>query len=300
MTDIVLLDGGMGQELIARSQHPPTPRWSSEILEREPDLVRAVHDDFLDAGATVTTVNSYAVTPERLARLMPAPEAEALFETLQRAALDIAEGARRPGTALAGCLPPLGGSYHPEGAPDDDEMARTYARIVAHQAPRCDILLAETMSSVREARAATRAIRDADARAWIALSVRDTDGTRLRSGEPLAEGVAAVVDAGAEAILLNCSRPGAIDAGLPALAATGLPFGAYANGFEDAAELELGTTVAGMAVRDDLGPEAYAARALAWVDRGATIVGGCCEVGPAHIAALARALRAAGHRIVAP
>ena len=50
--------------------------------------------------------------------------------------------------------------------------------------------------------------------------------------------------------------------------------------------------------RRDLGPEAYAGFALGWVDQGATIVGGCCEVGPAHITELARALRAAGHTIV--
>ena len=50
--------------------------------------------------------------------------------------------------------------------------------------------------------------------------------------------------------------------------------------------------------RSDLSPGAYAEFALDWVQAGATIVGGCCEVGPDHIRALAGALRAAGHKIV--
>jgi S-methylmethionine-dependent homocysteine/selenocysteine methylase len=89
-------------------------------------------------------------------------------------------------------------------------------------------------------------------------------------------------------------------AALNALKGAGLPFGAYANGFTRITEdfLKDKPTVDSLEARRDLGPEAYARHALAWVDMGATIVGGCCEVGPAHIAELARALRTAGHRVV--
>ena len=303
MGEIILLDGGMGQELIARSAEPPSPLWSAAIMEREPGLVEAVHRDFIAAGARVVTLNAYSATPERLAREMDASGVDGRFEGLQRAAIEVARAARAGSphpVAIAGCLPPLGGSYHSAAAPDPAAMRATYERIVATQGPACDVMLAETMSSVREASTAARAIRAAGHRAWIAFSVDDADGTRLRSGEPLAEGCAAVRDEGIEAVLLNCSRPEAIGAGLDALAATGLPFGAYANGFTNAAELAIGGTVEGMGVRTDLGPEAYAAQAMAWVERGATIVGGCCEVGPAHIARLRDAVLAAGHAIVAP
>ena len=296
--DIVLLDGGMGQELIARAEGPPSPMWSAAVLEQSPHLVTEVHRAFAEAGATLHTLNAYAATPERLARHTAPEDVDARFEALQQAAL---EAARAAGDlVLAGCLPPLGGSYHPEAAPDPAAMRAIYDRVVAIQAPHCAVMLAETMSSVREARAATEAIAAAGARPWIALSVDDADGTRLRSGEALEEGVAAAAGAGAEALLLNCSRPEAISQGLGILAETRLPFGAYANGFTNAAELAIGGTVAGMGVRTDLDPAAYAAHAMGWIERGARIVGGCCEVGPAHIAHLAGAIRAAGHRIVAP
>jgi homocysteine S-methyltransferase len=80
----------------------------------------------------------------------------------------------------------------------------------------------------------------------------------------------------------------------------GLPFGAYANGFThisddfkaDAPNVNM------LHHRHDLTPELYADFAMGWIAQGATIVGGCCEVGPAHIAHLARVLRAAGHQIV--
>ena len=303
MANVVLLDGGMGQELIARSAEPPSPMWSAHVMEREPELVEAVHRDFAAAGARVLTLNSYSATPERLTRLMPPAEAERRFKALQRAAIAIAQRVRDAADApiaIAGCLPPLGGSYHPEAGPDFEGALATYGRIVALQSPACDLLLAETMSGVGEARAAARAMRGTGLPAWVALSVDDRDGTRLRSGEPLEAGCAAAREEGADAVLLNCSRPEAIGEGLDRLAATGLRFGAYANGFTHAAELPIGGTVADMGVRTDLDPEAYAAHALGWIERGATIVGGCCEVGPLHIAHLRDAIEAAGHRIVGP
>ncbi len=302
MADIILLDGGTGQELVARSAHPPCPLWSAGIMEREPDLVVAVHRDFIRAGATVLTINAYTATPERLAREMGGASADRRFEALQRQAIALARDARTDaahGIAVAGCLPPLLGSYHADAVPGFDACLASYRRIAALQAP-CDLILAETMSCVHEARAAARACRDGGKRAWIAFTVDDADGTRLRSGEALEAGVAAALEEGAEAILLNCSRPEAIGAGLPFLARAGVPFGAYANGFVRADELALGSTVAGMAVRTDLGAEAYAERAMEWIACGATIVGGCCEVGPGHIAHLRDRIEAAGDRIVAP
>ena len=302
MADIILLDGGMGQELVARSTEPPSPLWSAAVLERDPGLVEAVHRDFVEAGARVVTLNAYSATPERLARHMDCG-VNARFEALQREAVRVARaalaGAPHP-VAVAGCLPPLGGSYHPEAGPGFEASLATYARIVALQREGCDVMLAETMASAAEARAATRAAKSAGLPAWIALTVDDADGTRLRSGETLEAGVEAAVGEGADAVLLNCSRPEAIDAGLDMLAGAGLPFGAYANGFTNAAELAIGGTVDGMGVRTDLGPDAYADHAMAWIERGATIVGGCCEVGPAHIARLAERIEAAGHRLVAP
>ena len=112
-------------------------------------------------------------------------------------------------------------------------------------------------------------------------------------------GCEAAIEAGAEAVLVNCSLPEAVDQAVAMMAGLGVPFGASANGFTSVLELEPGKTVDVLKARSDLGPEVYADHALSWVEAGASIVGGCCEVGPAHIAELARRLDKAGYRPVA-
>lgn len=148
------------------------------------------------------------------------------------------------------------------------------------------------------ARAATVAAAESHLPVWTAFTVDDGDGTRLRSGESLAAAARDVVDAGAERVLVNCSVPEALTAAMSELARLGVPFGGYANGFTAVAELQPGGTVDVLEARNDLDPNAYAEHALGWIEPGARMVGGCCEVGPAHIAALAQRLTAAGFRRV--
>ena len=76
-----------------------------------------------------------------------------------------------------------------------------------------------------------------------------------------------------------------------------IPYGGYANGFTSIDALRPGGTVASLSARSDLSPDAYADFACSWIDTGARIIGGCCEVGPAHIAHLAKRLKQAGHHL---
>ncbi len=296
--EIVLLDGGMGQELQRRSRRPPSPLWSAQVLIDQPELVEAVHLDFIRAGAKVIILNTYTATPQRLAR---DGEAET-FDALQAAAVAAAKSARDKSgeeVRIAGSLPPLVASYRPDLAPDDDVCLASYRQIVAAQADHVDLFLGETLSSAREARAATLAARESGKEVWTALTVDDGNGTRLRSGEAVGEGARAAIEAGARAVLINCSSPEAVAAAMPELAATGIAFGAYANGFTSVAALRPGGTVDALEARGDLDPTTYADHAMGWMAAGATIVGGCCEIGPAHIAELARRLKADGYDLEA-
>ena len=297
-TRIVLLDGGVGQELHRRSTRPASPLWSVQVMMDEPELVEAVHLDFIAAGARIITMNTYTATPHRLVRAGKA----GMFEALHTAAAAAATSARnRSGQAvrIAGCLPPLVGSYRSDLTPPEEVCLSDYRRIVSVQADHVDLFLCETMLSAAEARAATAAARESGKPVWAALSVDDADGTVLRSGEGVAEGAHAAVAAGAEAVLINCSCPETIAAAMPILAGIGVPFGAYANGFVSVSAMKPGGTVEVLEARDDLDPPTYARHALQWVGAGATIVGGCCEIGPGHIAELGRQLAADGHALVA-
>lgn len=131
-----------------------------------------------------------------------------------------------------------------------------------------------------------------------ALNLQVSGAVDIVSAVP--DDVAAVLAEGVDARLLNCSRPEAVSAAWPAFSTPPGVTGAYANGFTSVENLEPGGTVAGLEARRDLGPDAYAGFALRWVEQGATIVGGCCEVGPAHIRHLAARLRSAGYSIGCP
>jgi homocysteine S-methyltransferase len=162
------------------------------------------------------------------------------------------------------------------------------------------MILCETMASLSMAEAVAKGAQASGRPVWLSVSVDDHDGRKLRSGEPISGLAAVVARYPVAAVLANCSVPEAMAAALGALKALGLPFGAYANGFTHISEnfLKDAPTVKELTHRHDLTPEKYAEFAMLWVGMGATIVGGCCEVGPAHIAHLANKLKALGHELV--
>ena len=166
--------------------------------------------------------------------------------------------------------------------------------LVEAQAPFVDVWLAETVSSIAEARL-MRSVLDAAADMrplWIAFTLDDemTDHgfvhpTRLRSTEPVADAVAAAEALGAELVAFNCSQPEVMEAAVrQAAAATDLPIGVYANIFDVHDHDGANTSVHDL--RADVTPDVYVGFAERWVEAGASMVGGCCGVGPAHVAAL--------------
>jgi len=298
MSQITLLDGGMGQELVHRAGDRPTPLWSTQVMIDKPGLVAEVSRDFLAAGATIATLNSYAIQRDRLAPV----GFEDKFETLHAMALKEAQDARAAHGSgrIAGSLGPLSASYRPDIHPNADVAVPLYTEVAQQFKGKTDLVICETVVSIEHTRCIIEGAKAADQPIWCAFSVSDEDGRKLRSGEPLSEAAQIAVDMGVEAVLANCSAPEVIPSALSELAKTGLPFGAYANGFTKISDgfLEDRPTVDALTLRKDFSPELYADHVMAWIDQGATIVGGCCEVSPAHIAEIAKRLRAAGHSII--
>lgn len=286
---IRLLDGGMGQELRRRSATPDHPLWGAKQMLDEPGLVRALHEEFLRAGAQIITTNTFGTSRWRLNRhgMWDA------FAAANRAAGEAAEAAREavnPAALIAGSLPPLRSAYRADLVLPVADAVVEYAEQALVLAPHVDVFLAETMVSALEARGAAEAALAAGKPVWVAFTLHDYGPPRLRGGETIAEAVGALADLSIGAFLLNCSTPEVVSAGMAELvaAAGATPAGGYANGFvEVPQEWALGMDVDELMLRADLDPDAYAAHASAWLDAGATIVGGCCEVGPAHIARLA-------------
>lgn len=287
MSGVTILDGGMGQELVARAGYA-TSLWSVQALLEAPELVRSVHDDYFAAGADVATTNGYSVLPDRLETHNIGDSLKSLSDLACRLAVE-ARDAHGAGLVL-GSMGPLGFSYQPDKAPPADEAAEIYARIARLQAPFVDAHIAETMASVDQTKGALMGLAVTGKPVWIALSVDDRDGTKFRSGEPLTDVLAVLAHYKPEVVLINCSVPEAVSTAVPIVAGQGMPVGAYANGFTGIAQDfdQIGATVDLLQARTDLDPQTYADFADQWVASGATLIGGCCEVGPAHIRELSR------------
>jgi len=291
---VTLLDGGIGQELVRRAGARPTPLWSTQAMRDHPGLLQAVHADYFAAGADIATTNSYAIHHDRLA-----PDGlDHLFAPLHAAALTEALAARdaHGRGAIAGSIGPLGATYRPDLHPDHAAAVPLYAEMVGMLAPSCDLILFESVASLAHARAALEGAENAGRPVWLSVTLDDEDGRLLRSGEAVAEVLPILADRCAAAVLANCSAPEAMPAALDIFAKSDLSFGAYANGFTQITKafLENRPTSDRLTARRDMGPDLYADHVMGWVGQGATIVGGCCETGPAHIAEIARRLREAG------
>ncbi len=278
-----ILDGGMGQELVKRARHKLTPLWSADVLRDHPDLVVDVHRDFIKAGADVITLSSYAATPTRLAKYNRQNEFKALQEAAVLAARQACDDMEQP-PLIAGTLPPLPGSYRPSERLTSLSSQEEYLQIAEQQYKHVDLFLCETMASIEEACISTSVAMKSGLPVWTSFTVNETNGSFLRSGELVNEAAKAVLAEGASALLINCSPPEATTQALGELAPLADTFGAYANGFVTVEPYQGHATVDVLKSREEINPQTYAEFGKEWLSMGAMILGGCCEIGPEHIA----------------
>jgi len=275
----VLLDGGLATELEERGHDLRDASWSARLLRDDPEAIAAVHRAYVAAGADCLITASYQATIERLGA---APLALSIRLAREAGPQLVAASVGPYGAARAD-----GSEY--TGAYDLDEaaLARWHRpRFEVLAGGGADLLACETLPSFVEARALAQLLREhAGATAWFSFTCRDdahlSDGTPFEACVRHLDGIDQVVAVG-----VNCTAPRFVEALVRrARAATRKPIVAYPNSGEtwDPARRRWTGT------RD---PGDFAAAALRWRDAGATILGGCCRTGPAHIRALRAALTA--------
>ena len=282
----------MGAELIKRGLTPRTGLWSARALLDEPEGVVQVHADYIEAGASVITTNSYSTIPSYLAKAGMAESYQELTVVAAKLARRAADSATIP-VRVAGCLPPLDESYRHDLVPEDEPSQAVYRELVTVLTPYADLYLCETMSCVREAVNASSAARAVDPHKplWVAWTLHETPGEGLRSGESLAEALAAVQPFEPDAYLFNCTSPAAISAAVETLAKlTNKPIGAYPNSYHVPEGWTLDNEKSVEA--RDMTTEDFVAFSRDWRNKGASILGGCCGIGPSHIDAMAKDLGA--------
>jgi len=301
MGDIRILDGGMSRELQRLGAELKQPEWSALALINAPDIVRQVHAEFIEAGADVVTTNSYALVPFHIGEERFRKDGASLIALSGRLAREAADASGREVT-VAGSLPPIFGSYEPQNF-DASRVQDYLGVLVENLDPFVDVWLGETLSLIAEGEAVRQAVAKSGKPFWISFTLDDDTAQvngaepKLRSGETVRAAAEWAAGSGAAALLFNCSKPEVMKAAVETAAATfkekdtSLEIGVYANAFEG----EQGETAANEGLhstRADLTDDIYSRFACTWADAGATMIGGCCGIGAAHIHKVAGALRA--------
>ncbi|MDN2481305.1 homocysteine S-methyltransferase family protein [Vibrio agarivorans] len=290
MKKLIILDGGMGRELQEIGAPFSQPFWSAQALMEAPQFVHEAHQHFIDAGAEIITTNSYACVPFHLGLNLYDTKGAALATKAAKIARQCVEE-NKNGVIVAGSIPPPLGSYRSDLFVEQKAVPVLDALIQA-QEPYVDIWIAETLCSVHEFQVTQERLSKSARPCYYAFSLADDvqGPASLRSGETVDALVDVLLESNATGVMFNCSIPEVMEAALialqPLLKAKGDDFelGIYANNFAPIDnEHEANDT---LQCTRELSPQDYVNYAKRWYQLGATIIGGCCGIGPKHIQAL--------------
>jgi S-methylmethionine-dependent homocysteine/selenocysteine methylase len=300
--NIIVLDGGMGRELERIGAPFSQPLWSAQALIEAPDTVTRAHLNFIEAGAQVITTNAYALVPNHLGLDLHEEKSKELIALSATLAAQAVQQSQKPETLIAGCVPPVFGSYDAD-AFKPGKAVGLIRPFFKQQVEHVDLWIVETITSWNEAEIATGLYRQygANKPLWLAYTMPDDTDQKspsLHSGEGI-EGILTrtIQELRPDAILFNCCS---IDNATAAISiankvknsitdASHIKIGAYANAFEKAKERSATVT---SELRTDITPELYTQAAQHWVKNGAQIIGGCCGIMPDHITSLAQKVKA--------
>ena len=294
----ILLDGGLATELEARGYDISTDLWSAGLLQSDPQAIIDVHRAYLDAGARCIISASYQASRQGFVSLgISANAADELIagsvllaRTARQQYLDDNPGTE-PAPIVAASVGPYGATLH-----DGSEYTGNYGlsrdalrrfheeRLGILDRAGADVLACETIPDFQEAQVLCELLEKARSPAWISFSCRDerciSDGTPVEKAASLFRNHPRV-----HAIGINCTPPRLILKLIEQIkvAAPDKAIIVYPNSGEkyDAGNHSWSGTVS---------PAECADAAKVWRDAGAKLIGGCCRMGPQHIAAMSEYL----------
>ena len=290
-----ILDGGMGQELLARGMEPNGTLWSANALlqEKYHQLLLDTHLDFIKAGAEVIVTTTFTTRKSRLRDNNVFDK----YEYLNKKAGEIAQKAKEnyPNVLVAGGLPPQNLTYEADNSADD-EMRENFNSQAQLLNPYIDFFYFDVLSSVREFKIAIESIKEFN-KPYL-LGAHISEGNHLPSGEKITKILNDIEHYKLMGIILSCVSPENFELNLKEIKNLGIPFGFKLNAFiktnskpnyNDAYKKhKTGNPNEFLGVRKDLTPEKMLEFAKKFKDAGATIIGGCCETTPLHIKAFSK------------
>jgi homocysteine S-methyltransferase len=283
---VVLFDGAMGTMLYSKGIF--INQCYDELNARSPDLVRAVHQAYVKAGAEAIETNSFGANRVKLAQY----GLESQVHDLNRRAAELAREAANGTALVAGAVGPLGVRLEPYGPTSADEARATFAEQMGGlRAGGVDAFILETFADLHEIQQAIAAARQVDPSIPVIAQV--TVGTDLLTPfGATPEDIARALDGwGADVVGLNCSvGPQTILEAIERMAAvTRRKLSAMPNA---GMPREVGGRHMYMA-----SPEYMASYARHLIHAGAKVVGGCCGTTPEHIKAMVEGVRPLAPRL---
>jgi S-methylmethionine-dependent homocysteine/selenocysteine methylase len=276
----IVIDGGMGSELEARGAPMDHEAWCGLANLDAPDLVRAIHDDYIRAGADVIIANTFPTNRPALAAAGYGDRFEEANRAAVSAALAARDAAGRPVT-VAGSMSIWG--PHEEGRIEDApppsdvlDVYREQGRLLADAG--VDLIVLEMFDT--RWTAARQAARETGLPVWLGVWGRLGEDGRLATpgGRSLDDDLPELIGDGADAVLVMHSP---LDAVAPALEVVARHWDGPRGAYPHAGHFERPNWVF-----KDVAPSVLADRAERWVRDGATFVGGCCGTRPEHTRAL--------------
>ena len=288
-----ILDGGMGQELLARGMKSNGTLWSANaILNSEyHELVENTHKDFVKAGAEVIVTTTFTTRRKRLSE----NNIEDKFEYLNKKAGEIALKVKNeyPNIMIAGGLPPQRLTYE-EDIRSEVEITKDFNEQAGLLNEYVDFYYFDVWSSIREFKCGIEAIKEFKKPYLIGIHI--SEGTKLPSGEKISD-IKSIIDGNLLGVMLSCVSPENYEHNLEEIKKLNVPFGFKLNGFMTTKPKNgytanylktKGNPNEFLGKRHDLTPDKFHEIAKKFKENGATIIGGCCETGPAHIKAMAK------------
>ena len=290
-----ILDGGMGQELLARGMKPNGTLWSANALLKDEyhQLLLDTHLDFIKSGAEIIVTTTFTTRRLRLRD----NKIEDKFEYLNTKAGEIAKKAKEknPHILIAGGLPPQYLTYEADTR-SDSEIKENFYEQAKLLNPFIDFFYFDVLSSVREFRLAIEAIENFNKPYLIGAHI--SDGVKLPSGEKVSQIITEIDHKKLLGLMLSCVSPENYELNLNEIKNLGIPFGFKLNGFITTCpksgytnsynKSKSGNPNEFLGQRKDLTPKNMALFVKKFKDAGATILGGCCETRPAHIEEMAK------------
>jgi S-methylmethionine-dependent homocysteine/selenocysteine methylase len=287
-----ILDGGMGQELLARGMKPKGTLWSANALldEKYHQLLKDTHRDFVKAGAEVIVTTTFTTRRKRLRDNNVEDKFEYLNIKAGQIALDIKK--EFPNIFVAGGLPPQNLTYEADNR-TEDEIIKNLNEQAKLLNPYVDFFYFDVWSSIKEFKCGIEAIKEFNKPYLIGIHI--SEGTTLPSGENISD-IKSIIDDQLLGVMLSCVSPENYEINLKELKSLKVPFGFKINGFittkpkngySSTFTKSNGNPNEFLGQRRDLTPEKISEIVKKFKDNGATILGGCCETRPSHIDAMA-------------